>query len=132
MIQEPVRAAAHAARTLGALGAAARRAPEIVETILAVLPAVADDATRLRQAVEGRLQDLLEESNQTTARLDERVARLEGEIARLGGEVKDVAEHLPDPDGSGPIARARNALTGGAESHPSRRERRSGSSTKKS
>ncbi len=46
------------------------------------------------------------------ARLGLRVGELQRTLARVQGDVEDATEHLPDPDAPGPIARAREALTG--------------------
>jgi hypothetical protein len=70
-----------------------------VGEVLVVLPAVADDLRRVRA---------------TVVPVEERLAAVLASVARLAGDVEDAAELLPDPDAPGPIARARDALTGGA------------------
>ena len=46
------------------------------------------------------------------ARLEERLAELQQALQTVEGTVEEATDRLPDPDAPGPLARARDTLTG--------------------
>jgi ATP/maltotriose-dependent transcriptional regulator MalT len=104
----PLTLPGRAARDLGDLGAAARELPA--------------QLTALRNEVRGVGRDL----EASVERLGERLETLEGQVAavrldlaatrtavqELRGQVSEAIELLPDAESRGPIARARDAITG--------------------
>ena len=51
--------------------------------------------------------------NKTVAALAEEIARMHTTITALQDDVQRATDRLPDPDAQGPLAKARDALTGG-------------------
>lgn len=82
-----------------------------IERGLATLPAIVDELQRMRHAIEPRLEHVgaIEAS---VAGLESRLADLQDVLGALRRTVGDAAEHLPDPDAPGPLARARDTLVG--------------------
>jgi chromosome segregation ATPase len=67
--------------------------------------------TAVAQLAEAIAQ--LREINESLDRLDRRQEAMQADIRRIAHAVEDVAEHLPRK-GEGPLARAKDALTGEA------------------
>jgi methyl-accepting chemotaxis protein len=82
-----------------------------VRQVLALLPTITADIEAVRETVEPQLQQV-SAIEQTIARLDGRLADLQSTLAALKGDVEEAADHLPDPDAPGPLARARDILGG--------------------
>lgn len=113
------------ARLPGRLAAAAETAIDrlgalegSVRDIASLLPGIARDVsslgaelTGLRAGAEPQLQRVavIEE---TAARLEARVVEVQAALSRLEGAVRGAVDRLPDPDAPGPLARAKDALTG--------------------
>jgi hypothetical protein len=135
----PVRLPQRALESLDALGEAARRLVHLEDAVLghlesldqagrdiaADLAATVADVRSLHSHVtllEGgvtRIADVVADLDARVASVDSAIPRLEREVtatrqtlASLKTDVEDVSEHLPDPDSPGPIARAREAITG--------------------
>jgi chromosome segregation ATPase len=113
-----------------------------IEQGLAILPALAADLQATRATIEpqharvaaiedaiaglaavsadlGAVRATIEPQHERVATIEAAVARVEallgevrGALVRLEGGVEEAAERLPDPDAPGPIARAREAITG--------------------
>ena len=82
-----------------------------VAAIESGLPVVAAEVERIRATVEP--QHLrVEEIQHTVARLEERLAELQQALQTVEGTVEEATDRLPDPDAPGPLARARDTLTG--------------------
>lgn len=84
---------------------------ERLAAVLASVARLAGDVERLRTVAEPQLERV-SAVEEIAARLELRVGELQHTLARVQGDVEDATEHLPDPDAPGPIARARDALTG--------------------
>jgi hypothetical protein len=103
-----------------------------VRDVLALLPAIAADLERVRATVEPQHErvaaiesglailptiaadlERIVGIEQAVARLDLHLSELQGTLALLKGDVEGATERLPDPDAPGPLARARDTLTGG-------------------
>lgn len=82
-----------------------------IERGLGILPAVAADLQSVRATVEPQ-HERVAAIEQTVSRLEARLADLQSTLSLLKGDVQDAAEHLPDLDAPGPLARARDTLTG--------------------
>ena len=123
---------------------AAQQLATLQPAITSRLSAVADDLARIRSTVEPQHQRIaaiqdglailpqlatsVDELHSTTtpqlkrittiehalSRLEAHTAHLQRTLSQLKGDVEGATEHLPDPDASGPLARARDALTGGS------------------
>ena len=65
----------------------------------------------LRHRLDGRLGALQVD----VPELNRDLAATKSHVAQLTDQVSDAAEHLPDPNSRGPIARARDALAGTPE-----------------
>src|SRR5438045_1836235 len=70
--------------------------------IVAVLPTVADDLTRVRATIEPQ-HERVAAIERDVGQLNERLASLQHTLTLLKSEVTDATEHLPDPDAPGPI-----------------------------
>ena len=84
---------------------------ERLAAVLASVARLAGDVERLRTVAEPQLERV-SAVEEIAARLELRVGELQRTLSRVQGDVEDATEHLPDPDAPGPIARAREALTG--------------------
>jgi hypothetical protein len=82
-----------------------------IEHDVTSLPTIAADLERLRQTVEPQ-HEQVSAIEETIARVDARLAHLQSVLAALKGDVEDAAEHLPEPNAPGPLARARDTLVG--------------------
>lgn len=136
----PVRLPRRALESLDLLADATRRLGRFEDAVLGHLGSldeqarsIGEDLAAAREQVESLhahvalLDRTVTRIGEVVAQLDERVAALDGAMPRLEHQVattrqtvdglkeelNDLAEHLPDPDGPGPIARAREAITGG-------------------
>ncbi len=128
----PLRLPTRALEDLEALIEAVRRLPNLGEVVAGRLRSlddrageIAEDvgATRAQlERISGQVDMLAQAMGAIDARvvtLEAGVPRLEDEVARtrrlvegLKGHLQEVSEHLPDRQRSGPIARAREAITG--------------------
>ena len=98
------------------------RLAELQRLLAARLGSVDQGVNGLLEALPAefaRVRDILEPQQLRVSAIEDTVLRLELQLGALGDnlerlrrEVVDVTEHLPDPDAPGPIARAREALTG--------------------
>jgi DNA repair ATPase RecN len=90
-----------------------------LQDILAMLPAAVADLTSVRSIVErqdARVQVAVERVaaiEQIAARLETQTSDVQQRVARVQALLETAVERLPDPDAPGPLARARDALTGG-------------------
>jgi hypothetical protein len=114
-----------ALRDLEAIGAAARGLPTFERVLLERLEDFGDDVRDVTDELNAAVERVMEELRQ----LDARVAVLQASVPELSREllatkvhVSDLksqvgyaVEHLPDPNSRGPIARARDAITGNSE-----------------
>ena len=82
-----------------------------IEGGLEVLPAVAADLERVRATIEPQHRRV-EAIQHAVGRLEERLAELQRTLQVLKGSVEGAAERLPEPDAPGPLARARETITG--------------------
>ena len=82
-----------------------------IERGLDILPAVAADLAQVRATVEPQ-HARVEVIQHAVGRLEERLAELQRTLQVLETNVEDATEKLPDSDAPGPIARARDTLTG--------------------
>jgi chromosome segregation ATPase len=84
-----------------------------IEANLAILPELASSLEQLRTTAAPQVERItpIEES---LTRLEAQINILQRTLSQLKGDVEDATEHLPDPDAPGPLARARDALTGGS------------------
>jgi hypothetical protein len=128
----PLRLPARALENLDALVEAGRRLPALEEAVASHLRAldelvrnISEDvgATRAElQRIGGQVDDVARTVGQLVAgvaTLEPGMPRLEDEVARtrrllegVKGDLQDLSEHLPDRDPPGPLARAREAITG--------------------
>jgi len=84
---------------------------ERVAAIESGLPVLAAEVERIRETVEP--QHLRVEAIQhAVGRLEERLAELQQALQAVEGTVEDATDRLPDPDAPGPLARARDTITG--------------------
>lgn len=119
----PVRLPRRAIESLDLLGDAARRLIALEGAVLGHLESLEEQARSIGKdlaATREQVESLHADVTGRLAALDAAIPRLEHEVATtreavdgLKAELKDVTEHLPDPDGPGPVARARQAITGG-------------------
>jgi hypothetical protein len=107
---------------LEAIGEAARSLPDFERTVIARMDDLGVDVRSMGAELNASVERLLAE----LARLDHRVSTVQDQVpdlARdlaatkaLAGELRDqvgdAVEHLPDPNSRGPIARARDVITG--------------------
>jgi chromosome segregation ATPase len=114
-----------AARDLEAIGTAARSLPSFERTLIERLDDLGADVRDMGAELNGAIERVLE----AVERLDGRLAALQvdvpelnrdlaatkSHVAQLKDQVSDAAEHLPNPNSRGPIARARDALAGTPE-----------------
>jgi hypothetical protein len=90
-----------------------------LQDILALLPAAVADLASVRTIVErqdARVQVAVERVaaiEQIAARLETQTSDVQQRVARVQALLETAVERLPDPDAPGPLARARDALTGG-------------------
>jgi hypothetical protein len=121
----PLTVPQRAVKDLEALGAAARSIPSFERELLAELGQLGADVQEIEDglAVLRELaRDVQEMKAQVTAIeagghvLLREVTAMRDLVSELRAEVGDAVEHLPDPDAPGPIARARDALTGNGPS----------------
>jgi chromosome segregation ATPase len=90
-----------------------------LQEILALLPAAVADLASVRAIVEkqdARVQVAVERVaaiEQIADRLETQMSDVQQRVARVQGILETALERLPDPDAPGPLARARDALTGG-------------------
>jgi hypothetical protein len=90
-----------------------------LQDILALLPAAVADLASVRTIVErqdARAQVAVERVaaiEQIADRLETQMSDVQQRVARVQGILETALERLPDPDAPGPLARARDALTGG-------------------
>ena len=82
-----------------------------IESALEILPALAAEVERVRGTVEPQHRRV-EAIQHAVGRLEERLAELQQTLQVLEGSVEGAAERLPDPDAPGPLARARETITG--------------------
>ena len=110
---------------LEAIATAARGLPPFERVLLERLEDLGNDvrdmATELNAAVERVVEDV-EQLDARVAGLQAGVPELNRElvatkalVSDLKSQVGDAVEHLPDPNSRGPIARARDAITGNSE-----------------
>ena len=118
----PLGLPSRAVRDLEAVGDAARGMPEFERALIERL----DDIGAGLLGVRAELRGSIERVSEDIARLDEKVAALqldvpelrrelaaiEQHVAGLKEQVSFAVEHLPDPNSPGPLARARDAITG--------------------
>ncbi len=114
---------------LESIGDAARGLGDFERAVLTRLDGLSEDVRKMGDELNESVEGLKERFD----RIDRRVADLQAglpEVSRDLGEtsknaaqirhdVDDVVEHLPDPDSRGPIAKARDAITGGASEESS-------------
>lgn len=90
-----------------------------LQDILALLPAAVADLASVRAIVErqdARVQVAVERVaaiEQVADRLETQMSDVQQRVARLQALLETGLERLPDPEAPGPLARARDALTGG-------------------
>jgi exonuclease VII small subunit len=108
---EPVRLPHRALESLDLLAEAARRLVRLEDAVLGHLESLDQQAQRLGELV-ARLDGNVAALDSAIPRLEREVALTRRTVDGLTAEVKDLAEHLPDPDGPGPLARARKAIAG--------------------
>jgi hypothetical protein len=90
-----------------------------LQDILALLPAAVADLASVRTIVErqdARVQVAVERVaaiEQIAARLETQTSDVQQRVARVQALLETAVERLPDPDAPGPLAHARDALTGG-------------------
>jgi hypothetical protein len=90
-----------------------------LQDILALFPAAVADLASVRTIVErqdARVQVAVERVaaiEQIAARLETQTSDVQQRVARVQALLETAVERLPDPDAPGPLARARDALTGG-------------------
>ena len=85
---------------------------EHVSAAVSTLSGLAEDFERLRAAVEPQMRRVTA-LDQTAGRIEEHLLDLQQKISKLERAAEAAIERLPDPDAPGPLARARDALTGG-------------------
>jgi hypothetical protein len=104
----PLTLTARAARDLDAVGSAARGLAAFEDVVVAQLGGVRTDLSELKLAIR-RLEDRLD-------RLDGQLGAVHVDVAELHRSVERVREQaeeaLPDPESRGPLARARDAISG--------------------
>ncbi len=112
-------------RELETIGTAARSVPRFERALLGQLDDLGVEVRDLSAELNAALARVLDDLK----RLDRRVAALQvdvpelardlavtkGHVAELKDQVSYADEHLPDPNSRGPIARARDAITGAPE-----------------
>ncbi len=79
--------------------------------IVAALPTLRDDLRRVRDTVEPQ-QQRVAVIESAVSRMEVELHGLSGALTELKADAQDVTEHLPDPDETGPLTRARELLTG--------------------
>jgi hypothetical protein len=90
-----------------------------LQDILALLPAAVADLASVRSIVErqdARVQVAVERVaaiEQVADRLETQMSDVQHRVARVQALLETALERIPDPDAPGPLARARDALTGG-------------------
>ena len=104
----PLTLPGRAARDLGDLGAAARELPAQFEALRNEVRGVGRD---LEASVE-RLGEGLETLDGQVAAVRLDLAATRTAVQELRGQVGEAIELLPDAESRGPIARARDAITG--------------------
>ena len=82
-----------------------------IEGGLEILPALAANVEQVRETVEPQYRRV-EAIQHAVERLEERLAELQRTLQVLESNVEDATEKIPDPDAPGPIARARDTITG--------------------
>ena len=107
----PVRLPRRALESLDLLADAARRLIRLEDAVLGHLESL-DEQVRSIGEVVVRLDDRVAALDSAMPRLEHQVATTRETVDGLKAELKDLTEHLPDPDAAGPIARAREAITG--------------------
>lgn len=93
------------------------RAPDSVQALerevdraLAAFHAIADHVERIRLVVEPQSESV-RHMEDVTERMERKLDALAVDVGRLSRTLDTVVSLLPDPDGSGPLARVRDALT---------------------
>ena len=136
----PVRLPLRALESVDLLADAARRLVRLEDAVLGHLESldqqargIGEDLAATREQVGSlhvhvtvldrtvtRIDGVVAQLDDHVAALDSAMPRLEHQVATtrhtvdgLKAELKDLTEHLPEPDAPGPIARARDAITGG-------------------
>ena len=108
---------------LEAIGEAARGLADFQRAVLARMDGLSEQIREMGDDLNESVDGLKEKFD----RIDSRVADLQaglpevsrdlGETSRNAAQIRrdvgDAVEHLPDPDSRGPIAKARDVLTGG-------------------
>jgi ABC-type transporter Mla subunit MlaD len=84
-----------------------------VRELLELLRTAAADLQRIRGTVESQ-GERVADIDHAVARVEVRVTEFQNAVTRLEAEVHDARERLPDPETSGPLARAREKLKGGS------------------
>jgi chromosome segregation ATPase len=83
-----------------------------IESLIAGLPVLAGELEAVR-SILGPQQERVADIEAMVARMETLLGDVQGALERLEARTAKAAELLPDPDAPGPIARAREALTGG-------------------